>query len=650
MYKKGKTWCYMALATIATATGLVFSHSNVMADSNVQTDDRTQVVSASTNVNDQTVALTSTNKSSADQANNRAQTTVTTNDYQTNAQEASFLAESKVATVQNGWVKQANGDQAYYRNGQLDSGREYVQLPTMNQTSGSSYYLMQDGVAQSGLQEWQGTYWYFDPDTYQLVKNNYVDPNGDNSGYLTDQNGAALSGIQKWQGTYYAFDRDNYRLVKNQKFNEWGYQYQIDDQGRVASGLYKEANGDIYYYSPVSFLKEKNTYIVPEGTDDGYLFGNDGKALTGVQKWQGTYYYFDPTTKQLVRNQYVQSQWGLWYMFGDDGKIVTGPKMWQGAMYFFDPSSYLVVKNDYRVPAGSDRGYLLGADGKALTGVQKWQGTYYYFDPSTYQLVKNNYVQSQWGQWYMFGDDGKIVTGPHMWQGSMYYFDPDTYEIVKNDYRVPAGEKTGYLLGSDSQALTGFQTWQGTRYYFNPSNYKLATNTVVQEGNKYWYADANGFLTPASGSQAFLLSIKQAAQDGWRQYGVLPSVTAAQAILESAWGKSGLATKGHNLFGIKGSYNGQSVVMRTAEWSAAKGYYYINDAFRKYPSNYESVVDHGRFLASNSRYHNLLWDRNYASVTAKLQQDGYATAPTYASSLNNVIRTYGLDAWDREVF
>ncbi|KRM66380.1 mannosyl-glycoprotein endo-beta-N-acetylglucosamidase [Limosilactobacillus coleohominis DSM 14060] len=223
---------------------------------------------------------------------------------------------------------------------------------------------------------------------------------------------------------------------------------------------------------------------------------------------------------------------------------------------------------------------------------------------------------------------------------------------VTNDY-IPVhwsnGDTTWYMFDETGAIVTGLKEWYGSLYYFDPSTFVKVTNDVVYaNGNVYWANETGALQKAANSNQAFLYSIKKAAQDGWRQYGVLPSVTAAQAIIESAWGRSGLATKGHNLFGIKGSYNGQSITMRTAEYGSG-GYYYINDAFRKYPSNYESVVDHGRFLAENSRYRNLLWDTNYASVTAKLQRDGYATAPTYASTLNNTIRTYGLDSWDREV-
>lgn len=147
----------------------------------------------------------------------------------------------------------------------------------------------------------------------------------------------------------------------------------------------------------------------------------------------------------------------------------------------------------------------------------------------------------------------------------------------------------------------------------------------------------------------FLESIHQGAVDGWKQYGVLPSLTGAQAIIESGWGQSALATQGHNLFGIKGSYNGQSVTMPTYEYYGGR-YVQINDAFRAYPSNYESIVDHGRFLKENSRYSNLIGQKDYQTVTRLIRQDGYATDPQYTNTLNRVIQQYNLTAWDQEAF
>ena len=297
---------------------------------------------------------------------------------------------------------------------------------------------------------------------------------------------------------------------------------------------------------------------------------------------------------------------------------------------------------------GNGKSWYLVDNGVVQSGVQQWAGSYYDFDANNnYQRVDNNYVQSQWGDWYLFGNDGRIQTGVQQWAGSYYYFDPVTYLRVDNDYRQSQWGDW-YLFGNDGRILSGLQKWFGSYYYFDPVTYLKVTNKNITVNGINLHADNDGILSGVNRNANFLLSIHDAALDGWRQFGVLPSVTAAQAILESAWGQSALATQGHNLFGIKGRYNGQSITMRTAEYGNG-GYYYINDAFRKYPSNYESIVDHGRFLATNSRYNNLLWKKDYTVVTQYLHADGYATDPKYASSLNNVIRTYNLDAWDREV-
>ena len=175
----------------------------------------------------------------------------------------------------------------------------------------------------------------------------------------------------------------------------------------------------------------------------------------------------------------------------------------------------------------------------------------------------------------------------------------------------------------------------------NPENGTTST-TVSGTGN----INTNGL---SARNVQFLESIHQGAVDGWKQFGVLPSLTGAQAIIESGWGQSALTTQGHNLFGIKGSYNGQSVTMPTYEYYNGR-YVQINDAFRAYPSNYESIVDHGRFLKENSRYSNLIGQKDYQTVTRLIRQDGYATDPQYTNTLNRVIQQYNLTAWDQEAF
>lgn len=173
-------------------------------------------------------------------------------------------------------------------------------------------------------------------------------------------------------------------------------------------------------------------------------------------------------------------------------------------------------------------------------------------------------------------------------------------------------------------------------------NNALNTTAVIQA--------ATGVTT--SQQQAFLNQAVPMAQKAATQYGLYTSVMLAQAILESGWGTSTLATQGYNLFGIKGDYNGAYVTMPTSEWSSAQGWYTINANFRKYPSYYESFADNGNKLRNgvswNSSYYSGTWKENtssYKDATAWLQ-GRYATAPNYASSLNNLIETYNLTQYD----
>lgn len=147
----------------------------------------------------------------------------------------------------------------------------------------------------------------------------------------------------------------------------------------------------------------------------------------------------------------------------------------------------------------------------------------------------------------------------------------------------------------------------------------------------------------------FLNSIWDAAIDGWKTYGVLPSLTVAQAILESAWGDSSLASKYYNLFGIKGSYNGKSAILKTSEYLNGR-YVTVDAPFRAYSNLSESILDHGKFLSDNTRYHNLLWVKDSNTVTSLIRADGYATDPSYTSSLRSVIRTYNLTVLDQIAF
>lgn len=135
---------------------------------------------------------------------------------------------------------------------------------------------------------------------------------------------------------------------------------------------------------------------------------------------------------------------------------------------------------------------------------------------------------------------------------------------------------------------------------------------------------------------------------------VLPSVTIAQAMLESNWGKSDLAINGKNLFGIKASkdWKGEIYTKKTKEQDSSKTYT-ITANFRKYKSWLESIQDHDKFFVSTpwriQNYQRVLKSTNYKEQAQALQACGYATDREYANKLINLIEKYNLQEFDKGV-
>ena len=130
-----------------------------------------------------------------------------------------------------------------------------------------------------------------------------------------------------------------------------------------------------------------------------------------------------------------------------------------------------------------------------------------------------------------------------------------------------------------------------------------------------------------------------------RKSGILASLTAAQAFIESSKGNSKLTQNANNLFGIKGTYNGQSVRMLTPEYINHK-WTEVYANFRKYPSWAESIADHSAMFNRMARYKNLRGEKDYKRAAKNVRLDGYCTDPNYTQKLISVIERYKLYTWD----
>lgn len=147
----------------------------------------------------------------------------------------------------------------------------------------------------------------------------------------------------------------------------------------------------------------------------------------------------------------------------------------------------------------------------------------------------------------------------------------------------------------------------------------------------------------------FLANIKKGAINSWKKYKVLPSLVAAQAALESGWGGSGLTAKANNLFGMKAgsSWKGATLVLPTSEYINGK-WITVNAVWRKYGSWSASIEDHGKLIASLSRYKKVVGETDYATACRAIKAAGYATDPDYPAKLIATIKANNLDEWDRE--
>lgn len=153
----------------------------------------------------------------------------------------------------------------------------------------------------------------------------------------------------------------------------------------------------------------------------------------------------------------------------------------------------------------------------------------------------------------------------------------------------------------------------------------------------------------------FIEEIKDEAIKNYKEYKILPSITIAQAILESSWGESDLAQIYNNLFGIKAdsSWKGEYVTLETFEFYDTK----IEDKFRVYSNKNQSIKDHAKFLVDNQRYkkYRVFEAKTYIEQANALQNAGYSTAEynsgqkRYAKDLIELIRQYNLQLIDSEI-
>lgn len=141
----------------------------------------------------------------------------------------------------------------------------------------------------------------------------------------------------------------------------------------------------------------------------------------------------------------------------------------------------------------------------------------------------------------------------------------------------------------------------------------------------------------------YIKKYRKIAVEEMERYHIPASITLAQGLLESGAGRSTLARKSNNHFGIKCGSRWEGRTVRHDDDAR-------NECFRAYKHPRDSYEDHSKFLRTGARYAFLfrLKITDYKGWARGLKKAGYATDPRYADRLIDIIELYDLDKYDRK--
>jgi flagellum-specific peptidoglycan hydrolase FlgJ len=202
----------------------------------------------------------------------------------------------------------------------------------------------------------------------------------------------------------------------------------------------------------------------------------------------------------------------------------------------------------------------------------------------------------------------------------------------------PARDASGADTAPGTAAIPGLQV---------AAQRSKPSGTAVPAGpyRRHQPVAGTGQASDSSAQQAFIDAVAPGAVAAQSRYGVPAAVTIAQAIEESGWGQSSLATQDNNLFGIKGSGPAGSDAQPTQEYLNG-GWVDTTAGFAVYRNVAESITDHGRLLATSGYYTRAMAVRHSPNAFADALTGVYATDPGYGSKIIGLMRQYNLYRYD----
>lgn len=303
-------------------------------------------------------------------------------------------------------------------------------------------------------------------------------------------------------------------------------------------------------------------------------------------------------------------------------------------------------------------------NGKKYSGAIKLDKKYYLFKKG--KLQKGFQIITYKGKQIIAYYDtvtGEKVFGNKEIDGYWYYFQKGSGRMLTGWKKVNGKKK--YYYDPDGRRLTGHQIIGKALYVFD-SDGVLRKKISVAKSEKYLGTSKRGTKTYSLvglTEEQIIEKMGPLFTEDQKKTGVLASVSMAQFILESWYGRSELALMGNNCFGMKQNlsgntwpgtlWDGNSVYIKKTQEEDDNGKIYtITAAFRRYECIEDSIGDHSAYLlgardeTGKLRYFGLKGCKSYKKAAKIIKNGGYATDSSYVDSLCSLIRRWNLTRFD----
>ncbi|WP_071131773.1 glucosaminidase domain-containing protein [Enterococcus timonensis] len=483
------------------------------------------------------------------------------------------------------------------------------------------WYYYQNGQKQVGWQSISGTWYYLNPHNGQMATN-WLKEN--NTWYFLGSDGSMKKNWQKVNGTWYFFNNSGKMLEGWQRVGQKWY-FLTPNSGAMKTGWLKQ--GSIWYLLHNDGAMAVGFNVLGGAT---YYFNSSGIMQTGWESINHIYYNFNASG--AMRHGWFNEA-GTWYFLNNAGQMQT---------------NWLAIGNTW---------YFLNSNGAMHTGFLN-SGKQRFYLKASGDMARGN--QNINGVSHNFANNGELLG----WTTAAGY---EEFEPVLQDFKPYAYNATVKLANSPIynqifRSSADYRTVGNTNSYLNQT--VRVTDELITKSGRFVAFTLNGqkvwtkkeVLFRDDFQQQFVNMIKGPGETVMKERDQFASVMLAQAILESGFGQSTLASQHNNFFGIKApaGYPGLSVVVPTQEWDAAKGEYItIEASFKKYLTLEESFADRALFLEQGGNTGQVDYYYGAFRSVAKTYQNAtlyltgrYATSPTYNVQLNNLIEYWELYTCD----